>query len=81
VFRPKTKKTMMALTHHQSQSQKQKSRLQLRSVVTLPNDFPTGSLGKAKRMCKRPIYLLLTTATPCLYQKESTRVNTPQKIF
>ena len=36
---------------------KQKGRLQLRSVVTLPNDFPTGSLGKAKRMCKRPKFI------------------------
>jgi hypothetical protein len=36
------------------------------SVATLPNDFPTGSLGKAKRMCKRPDCLLLATATKAL---------------
>jgi hypothetical protein len=36
------------------------------SVATLPNDFPTGSLGKAKRMCKRPDCLLLATATRAL---------------
>ena len=27
-------------------------------VKALPNDFPTGSLGKAERMCNRPIYLV-----------------------
>jgi hypothetical protein len=51
------------------------------SMETLPNDITTGSLGKAKRMCKRPKFRCFPRQQNELYTSFSAFASFLKNIF